>query len=297
MSSVSLLDILRLDNLALSIFDIGARYTEGERYAPLVGRPGIEVTGFEPDPAQRKILETRYPGHRYLPHFVGDGSTRTFFECYYGGCSSLYEPDPAIIDQFTSLGTSEGSQFEVVNRHPVDTVRLDDVDGIGDCHYLKIDVQGAELDVLRGAEQLLAGVLVAEMEVEFVPLYKDQPLFSDVDAFMRARGFMLHRLVDLSGRAFRPFMANDNPASPVSQLLWADAVYIPEFRTLESLENDGLLHLSLLLHDLYLSVDLCGRLLAIYDDRNRSDLHEIYLGHIAAHGVTIPFASVKDWTE
>lgn len=297
MSQFSLFDILPLDTLGLSILDIGARHTEDERYAPLVGCAGVTITGFEPDPAQRKILKARHPDHRYFPDFLGDGTERIFYECFYGGCSSLYEPDPAIINQFTSLGTSEGSQFEVINRSTVDTKRLDDLEAVGDCHYLKIDVQGGELDVMRGAEKLLTGVLVAEMEVEFIPLYKDQPLFADVDSFMREHGFMLHRFVDMSGRAYRPFTANDNPAAPVSQILWTDAVYIPVLGEFESLADDALLRLSLILHDLYQSVDLCARILAIYDKRNGTDYHTGYLREIISRGIEISFVNVKDWIE
>ena len=40
--------------------------------------------------------------------------------------------------------------------HPVETRRLDDIEEIGDIDYIKIDVQGAEVDVFRGAPKTLA---------------------------------------------------------------------------------------------------------------------------------------------
>jgi FkbM family methyltransferase len=100
---------------------------------------------------------------------------------------------------------------------------------------LKIDVQGAELDVLRGAEAGLPSVRALELEVEFQQLYVGQPLFGDVDAFLRERGFVLWRLRDISHcgltRARRdesPFPAGDAVETTRSggRIAWANAVYV-----------------------------------------------------------------------
>ena len=49
------------------------------------------------------------------------------------------------------------------------------------------------LQVLRGATNLLNRICVVESEVEFVPLYVNQPLFADVDAELRARSAQQRR--------------------------------------------------------------------------------------------------------
>jgi hypothetical protein len=56
---------------------------------------------------------------------------------------------------------------------------------------LKLDVQGLELAVLRGAGAALDRVLLVESEVEFNLLYERQPLFGEIDEFLRQRGFFL----------------------------------------------------------------------------------------------------------
>jgi hypothetical protein len=57
--------------------------------------------------------------------------------------------------------------------------------------YLKLDIQGAELEVLRSGEQILdQSVTAIRTEVEFQPIYRDQPLFRDVDEFLAKRGFV-----------------------------------------------------------------------------------------------------------
>ena len=56
---------------------------------------------------------------------------------------------------------------------------------------LWMDIQGAELLALEGLGSRIAEVGLMHLEVEFMPIYHGQPLFDDVDRFLRARGFRL----------------------------------------------------------------------------------------------------------
>jgi hypothetical protein len=56
---------------------------------------------------------------------------------------------------------------------------------------LKIDVQGAELSVLRGAEKTLESVDSIFVECSFVELYEGQALANEVIEFLAARGFSI----------------------------------------------------------------------------------------------------------
>jgi len=57
--------------------------------------------------------------------------------------------------------------------------------------YLKIDVQGAEMSVLTGAQNTLAQVDVLELEMSLVPLYEGQVLHSEMSRYVADRGFEL----------------------------------------------------------------------------------------------------------
>ncbi len=59
---------------------------------------------------------------------------------------------------------------------------------------LKLDVQGFELEVLRGAEECLRRARAVLCEVSFQRFYVGQPLFSEVLLFLEKRGFTLHAL-------------------------------------------------------------------------------------------------------
>ena len=54
---------------------------------------------------------------------------------------------------------------------------------------LKIDVQGAELEVLKGATNSLREIDVIQLEVSFLGFYEGQAIIEDIIAFMRVNGF------------------------------------------------------------------------------------------------------------
>ena len=68
---------------------------------------------------------------------------------------------------------------------------------------LKIDVQGAELAVLRGATDLLSEVDAILVECSFLELYGGQALADDVIRFVHERGFMLSAMATPSVDALR----------------------------------------------------------------------------------------------
>ncbi len=100
------------------------------------------------------------------------------------GAASIYEPNMSFLEQFP-----DSDRFIIDDRVQIQTKTLDsfyDSGQISDLDFIKLDVQGAELDVINGGKHLLRdNVFGMNVEVEFQPLYKDQPLFSDVDQFIR----------------------------------------------------------------------------------------------------------------
>lgn len=78
--------------------------------------------------------------------------------------------------------------------------RLDDVvreQGVTvDRHVLlKIDTQGYELEVLKGAEETVSAAGAIQTEMSFQPLYGGQPLFDEVYAYLARRGFTVFDIV------------------------------------------------------------------------------------------------------
>lgn len=64
-------------------------------------------------------------------------------------------------------------------------------------NLLKLDLQGSELEALRGGQELLKLTDNVLCEIAWVELYKGQPLFGDIDKFLIEQGFTLRELYDI----------------------------------------------------------------------------------------------------
>jgi FkbM family methyltransferase len=263
----------------LKIVDIGASESEQPpAYMGLLRAFSCELVGFEPDAAEyEKLNRHSRPGHQYLPYAIGDGSRRTLYQCSSAYCSSLFEPDEVVANKFHTLGPL----MHVTGRSEVDTHRLDDIAETAGADFLKIDVQGAELLVLEGAAKRLNDILIVHTEVEFLPLYKGQPLFPDIDACLRRHGFLFHTLVPF-GRTFRPLIINNNDEAWMRQMIWADAVYVRDFTKFAGLAPEALLKIAAILHENYQSFDLAALALDAYDKQTGSGLQAKYLRRLSA---------------
>ena len=259
----------------IKVVDIGANPIDGTPpYAPLLQAGDADVVGFEPNPAALAKLESQKgPAETYLPHAVADGGRHTLKVCVASGMTSLYEPNPAVLNRFH--GFPEWGR--VTARLPIDTVRLDDVAETIGMELLKIDIQGGELTVFQHGQNRLRDALVIHTEVEFLPMYVGQPLFSDVDIFLRQAGFVLHRFFPLTSRVIAPLVVDNNVYAGLSQLFWADAIFVKDFTRPETLSDAQLISMAKIMHECYGSIDLVLHLLTEHDTRRGTALGPAYL--------------------
>lgn len=181
------------------IVDVGARWGVSEQWAAL--RPQLRVFGFDPDAEECDRLNTmaRAEGDPYVTYvpvaLAGTTAEVPFYATTDPACASLYRPIPEVV------GTFVETQCMVETGHGTVAVTTLDAwcaeQGLTYVDAMKLDTQGSELGVLQGATALLDTVQLLEIEVEFNPMYEGQPLFGDVDAFLRDHGFLLWRLDNL----------------------------------------------------------------------------------------------------
>jgi FkbM family methyltransferase len=250
----------------VEIIDIGSNPIQNTESPPnynvLLRNGQARVTGFEPGTEAFAALQKLKSAHeRYFPYAIGDGTTQTFYECKNSFMSSLYEPNQEILKHLHQLDDAA----QVIATHEMATHRLDDISEITIGHYIHMDVQGAELQCLQGAEKLLENVLVIQAETNFVSMYKNQPLFSEVEYFLRQRGFMLHKLHNPQSRTLKPLCLNGKIFEGWSQLFWCDSVFIRDIQSWPTMQPDQLLQLAHIMHEMFFSFDI---VLAILMERD-----------------------------
>ena len=151
-----------------------------------------------------------------------------FYHTNFSHCSSIYKPSQSFINRYEKLRDS----FDVNQTKRYKTTTLDNLklDGVS---YIKIDTQGSELDILKGAQKTLENAIALEIEIEFDKFYEDQPLFDEIFKFMHNKGF---ELIDFTH--FSRIRA-DSDSLNRGKLVSADAVFFkkPEFLIGENMTN------------------------------------------------------------
>jgi FkbM family methyltransferase len=164
------------NNGEVTLADIGAAGEVEPRWKNF--SKNLNYLGFEPDKRSIKIISNKkndFKSYKILPYALAEkSSTLKFRLCKKPQVSSLYQPNSLFLDKFPNT-----DRFDVEETVLIDCVSIDSIN-LPKIEFLKIDIQGGENDVLKGASSTLESVLGLEVEVEFLDLYKGQPLFGDV---------------------------------------------------------------------------------------------------------------------
>lgn len=178
----------------ITLIDVGA--SGGEFTATVADHCGIaRALLAEPMPMRIRELERRYPDPRFVIRqcAVSDSTGATHFDILNADySSSILSALPEVGGSGTRLDLRVKERIEVPTR-TLDTL-VPEAGIHGTIDLLKIDTQGAELHVLRGAAAVLPRVRIIWVEVSFKALYQGSALFGDVHAFLSARGFRLYSI-------------------------------------------------------------------------------------------------------
>ena len=222
---------------------------------------------FEPDPREFERLKEHSASNLVVLQAALTDSPRTLDLnlCVKQELSSLFVPNFEYLGKFRKV-----ERFEIAKtiRMEADTLRNQlRLNGIPDIDFMKLDTQGCELLILKGSEEYLDAAVGVEVEVEFSAVYEGQPLFGEVDAFTREKGF---ELFDIRKHFWRRNGFSGRSISP-GQLVVADALY------LRSPEN--------LLAGTHVPEDKIIRAFCVYLAYERDDLARILVGEATSRGM------------
>jgi FkbM family methyltransferase len=183
---------------------------------------------FEPDPREyHRLKSTNTNNFIVLNSALSNKKRKIKLNlCKKQMVSSVYTPNFDFLELFPDKG-----RFEVIEKIEISADTLDnqlEINNVDEVDFIKIDTQGYELSILQGGGKYIEGSIGLEIEVEFEQIYKDQPLFSDIDNFIRKKGFTLFDLK----RYYWKRRGAKGTGNQKGQLVFGDALYL---RTPESI--------------------------------------------------------------
>jgi len=216
-----------LHNNPLHIVDIGASGGIHPRWNRFY--PDYKGILFEPDKEACDALNSKTSDNLIVINSAlsNKKGTKKLYCCKKQQVSSVYLPNLEILERYR-----KPERFKILETITIKTDTLDHRltnDNIKEVDFIKIDVQGHELPILEGGIKTLSSCIGFEIEVEFASLYKKQPLFKDVDAFVRDMGF---ELVDVGRTYFKRNEVKKNRYQSKGEIAFGDALY---FRSPEQL--------------------------------------------------------------
>lgn len=221
-----------LQDKPLGFVDIGARGGVHPLVEPLAGVTA--VLGFEPDEEECARLNAdssiRKPWSAFriepIALAAGEGVAQLHLLSTPTN-HSLLKPNVEFTERYNMV---KWRQIGVV---PLRTTNLDKLlftlplqeDYWGE--FLKLDTQGTEFEILEGAERTLAERTVAVFcEVEFFQVMEGQRLFSDVELFLRERGFAFYGFATTGHRSCK--LLDKHIGAGRERLFYADAVFFKD---------------------------------------------------------------------
>lgn len=204
------------DTSCRTVFDVGAYQGEvTAQYASMF--PEAQIYSFEPFPQTFEALSKKFAGNGRV-HLVNTAVTSQ------SGSASFHVNDIPATNSLLPRPTAGRRYFpsggKTCRKIDVPTTSLDDFcsqSQITSPDVLKMDIQGNELEALRGAEKILrtGNVALIYTEVTFVPHYESGVLFDELSAHLKDRGYSLFNFYDLHRARF-------------GQLRFGDAIFVSE---------------------------------------------------------------------
>ncbi len=176
------------------VFDVGAN--TGQYYQYLrkeVGYQGL-IVSFEPTPNLARLLKEKAVHEKsWVIEDAALGSESGEFEFNVmenTELNSFRNPSHDETKLFVDLNVVR--EKVMVKTRTIDEIYKEIIQKYGKKNvYLKVDTQGFDMEVLKGAYDTLDKIPALQVEVSVVPIYYDAPTYKDIVSYLEERNFVM----------------------------------------------------------------------------------------------------------
>jgi len=209
----------------LFVLEIGGRkpaHNINRGREPFYALQHKQISLFDADQAEAQRLRDYYGPESnisIMPWAVAkENGSRDLYVTKNRGSSSLYRPNESFFRRFANFDELTVDSVVSVDARSLDWIGAEEnwprVD------FLKMDIQGAELEVIEGGQRTLSSVLGIVTEVSFARMYEGQPSFAELHLAIEKLGLEFHHRI---GVGTRPTV---DGVPGQQQELWGDVLYL-----------------------------------------------------------------------
>ncbi|MDA9886378.1 FkbM family methyltransferase [Flavobacteriaceae bacterium] len=255
----SLFELSKIDEkFALKFIDVGAAEDIHPRWKRVI--KFTNYIGFEPDKRSSDLLNENKNCKSYKIYPFALWSKKQKLNINFTQeprVSSYYYPNSEFLNRYKNA-----ERFKILKQLEVDSIDLDSLE-IAEIDFIKIDIQGGELEVINGAKESLKGCLGLELEVEFLDLYKGQPLFGDLKRKLLDYGLEFIDFINLCRWERDRF-------NGFGHCVFGDAIFLKSPEFIFSENNQDLISRYLAILLLYKRFDLIDKCFSLMDQKQKT---------------------------
>jgi len=195
----------QLDFKPLQVVDVGAYEGEWTKKCAQIF-PESRILMVEAMPSKKEKLERLIAGNKNIDVAIEVLGARSGDEVFF----SEIETASSVLEEVSA----SHSRIQRTTTALQDVLKKRDIKKVD---FLKLDVQGYELEVLKGYTNFIANTDVILSEVSLLDIHKNVPLLKDVIDFMYRYGFVVYDICSVATRR------------PLDQALWqTDLMFVKE---------------------------------------------------------------------
>ena len=159
-----------------------------------------------------------------------EDTTKKFYITNNHVSSSFYKPNTEILKDFANF-----TDHVIIEEKDEKVNKLDNFDFDMEINFVKIDAEGAELEILKGGKNILKNCFGFEIEQQFISRFVDSPKYFEVSRYLDELGY---ELMILNTESWKKKIEYSNIRSNV-RLVWADFIYFLPYKSLIKIINNS----------------------------------------------------------